>query len=79
MIKRLLELIIILIGVSVLSFTFSNISSIDPAEAFTRRSIVNPSEEQINEIRHKMGYDKPMYMQYVHWFKNYNMENNFSY
>lgn len=70
MIKRFLELIIILIGVSILSFTFSNISSIDPAEAFTRRSIVNPSEEQINEIRHKMGYDKPMYMQYVHWFKN---------
>lgn len=70
MIKKIVELIIILIGVSILSFTFSNISSIDPAEAFTRRSIVNPSEEQINEIRHKMGYDEPMYMQYIHWFKN---------
>lgn len=70
MIKKIVELIIILIGVSILSFTFSNVSSIDPAEAFTRRSIVNPSEEQINEIRHKMGYDEPMYMQYIHWFKN---------
>lgn len=70
MIKKIVELIIILIGVSILSFTFSNVSSIDPAEAFTRRNIVNPSEEQINEIRHKMGYDEPMYMQYIHWFKN---------
>lgn len=70
MIKKIVELIIILIGVSILSFAFSNVSSIDPAEAFTRRNIVNPSEEQINEIRHKMGYDEPMYMQYIHWFKN---------
>jgi ABC-type dipeptide/oligopeptide/nickel transport system permease component len=67
MIKRIFELLIILIGVSILSFTFSNISTVDPAEAFARRSIMNPSKEQIDEIRHELGYDKPMYLQYINW------------
>lgn len=67
MIKKIFELIIILVGVSLLSFAFSNISTVDPAEAFARRSIVNPSEEQIDKIRHELGYDKPIYMQYLHW------------
>lgn len=69
--KRIYELIIILIGVSILSFVFSNISTIDPAEAFARRSIVNPTNEQINEIREEMGYDKPIYIQYMQWLKNF--------
>lgn len=69
MIKRIFELIIVLVGVSILSFAFSNISTVDPAEAFARRSIVNPSEEQIGKIRHELGYDTPIHLQYMHWVK----------
>jgi ABC-type dipeptide/oligopeptide/nickel transport system permease component len=70
MIKRILELIIILLGVSILSFVLSNISTVDPAEAYARRSIVNPSEEKIAEIRNEMGYNKPLFLQYFKWLGN---------
>lgn len=68
--KRLLNLIIVLIGVTLLSFLLSNLSSVDPAEAFARRSILNPTPAQIEEIRQKMKLDLPLYQQYFKWIGN---------
>ena len=65
--NRLIGLIIVLIGVTVLTFIFSNISTVDPAEAFARRNILNPTPMQIEELREEMGLNLPVYRQYFHW------------
>ncbi|MCG8499422.1 MAG: ABC transporter permease [Firmicutes bacterium] len=67
--NRIMGLIIVLIGVTVLAFIFSNISSVDPAEAFARRNILNPTPEQIEEIREEMGLNLPVYRQYFNWLQ----------
>ncbi len=65
--NRLIGLIIVLIGVTVLTFIFSNISTVDPAEAFARRNILNPTPMQIEGLREEMGLNLPVYRQYFHW------------
>lgn len=65
--NRLFSLIIVLIGVTMLSFIFSNISSVDPAEALARRSMLSPTPRQIEEIRKEMGLNLPIYQQYLNW------------
>lgn len=68
--KRLLNLIFVLIGVTLLSFFLSNLSSVDPAEAFARRNMLNPNPAQIEELRQEMKLDLPLYQQYFNWIKN---------
>jgi nickel transport system permease protein len=68
--KRLLNLILVLIGVTLLSFLLSDLSSVDPAEAFARRSMMNPTPEQIEEIRQEMKLGVPLYQQYFNWARN---------
>lgn len=68
--KRLMGFIIVLIVITFLSFIISNISPVDPAEAFLRRSIQNVSEKQIQELREEMGLDLPIYRQYFEWISN---------
>lgn len=65
--KKILNLLIVLIGVSLLSFLLSNISSVDPAEAIARRIYSNPTQEQIQEIRSEKGLDQPILVQYAKW------------
>ena len=65
--SRLMSLIIVLAGVTILSFVLANISTVDPAEAFARRSMLNPTPAQIEEIREKMGLNLPVYQQYINW------------
>lgn len=65
--KRLVGLLLVLAGVTLLSFGLSAISSVDPAEAFARRSLLQPTPEKIAEVRREMGLDQPLYRQYFHW------------
>lgn len=65
--NRLIGLIIVLIGVTILSFIFSNISNVDPAEALARRSMINPTSKQIEELREEMGLNLPIHKQYLNW------------
>lgn len=68
--KRLIGLVIVLFGVTVLSFFLSNISTVDPAEALALRITRNPTSEKIEEIRREMGLNLPLYQQYFHWVGN---------
>ena len=68
--KRLIGLVIVLFGVTVLSFLLANISTVDPAEALAHRIIRNPTAEKIEEIRTEMGLNLPLYQQYIHWIGN---------
>ena len=58
-IKKLIRVLIVLIGVSLLSFILANLSSVDPAEAIARRIYSNPTQEQIQDIRTEKGLDQP--------------------
>ncbi|MCG8501467.1 MAG: ABC transporter permease [Firmicutes bacterium] len=68
--KRLISLVIVLFGITVLSFLLSNISPVDPAEAYASRVLKNPTPEKIEEIRLEMGLNLPLYQQYINWIGN---------
>jgi ABC-type dipeptide/oligopeptide/nickel transport system permease component len=70
LIKRSAMLLIVLFGVSLLSFSLSAISPVDPAEAFARRTnFTGVTPEKIQEIRIQMGLDKPIHIQYLNWLR----------
>ena len=66
-IKRFLQLIPILVGLSILVFGLLYISPGDPVERQLMLRGVTVSEEVLNAQRHKMGLDKPFIQQYGDW------------
>lgn len=62
--KSIVKILAILFGVTIISFMLIHFSNIDPAEAYARRNFINPTEKQIVEIRHDLGYDEPLIKQY---------------
>ncbi|GDY21814.1 peptide ABC transporter permease [Verrucomicrobiota bacterium] len=67
LLKRLVHLIPLLIGVSLLTFL---LMSLTPGDYYTTLS-QNPqiSPEKLAELRAKMHLDKPWYVQYLYWLK----------
>ena len=67
-IKRLLHLIPILLGVSLLTFL---LMSLTPGDYYTRLQ-QNPqiSPEVLARLRAEQHFDKPWYVQYAYWLKN---------
>ena len=66
-IQRILQLIPILIGVSLISFFVMHLAPGDPTQLFTDPS-VKPVE--LARIRANWGLDKPVIVQYFYWLKN---------
>ena len=64
-IKRLIQLIPTLFGVSILVFILL-ITSGDPVRAFLP---ADATAEQIQELRRQLHLDKPIYIQYGYWLK----------
>lgn len=65
--KRLIGFIVVLIGVSILSFALSALSDVDPAEAIARQQISNASPELIESIREEYKLDRPIVERYFSW------------
>lgn len=68
--KKLLGLVVVLFGVTVMSFLFVNLSPVDPAEALAQRIYTRPTVEQIMEVRQNIGSDRPLPVQYINWVSN---------
>lgn len=68
--RKLIELLFTLLCVTLLSFLLMRLSSVDPATAYAKRMIGNPSPEQIEAIRVRLGFDKPLLVQYGQWVWN---------
>lgn len=68
--NKLFELLLTLIIVSLLSFILMRLSPVDPATAYAKRSIGSPTPEQIEAIRVRLGFNQPLYKQYILWVKN---------
>jgi peptide/nickel transport system permease protein len=64
--KRLLYAIPTLIGISVIVFAVTHLSPGDPVRLYTFGAL-NITEQDIEDLRHHYGLDKPLPLQYVDW------------
>ncbi|MBP5736738.1 MAG: ABC transporter permease [Acidaminococcaceae bacterium] len=69
-ISRLLQMVIVLIGISFLTFLLTYLSPGDPARNIFTHAGVMPSSEMIEEMRKTLGLDKPFFTQYKDWLLN---------
>jgi peptide/nickel transport system permease protein len=68
--KKTIELLLTIFIVTLLSFLLMRMGAVDPATAYAKRSIGNPTQEQIEQIRIKLGFDKSLIIQYAQWMWN---------
>ena len=67
LIKRLIQIVIVLVGISFLSFLLIYLAPGDPVRAMFAVSGSIPSEEILEEMRVKMGLNRPFLVQYGSW------------
>ena len=68
--SRLLQMVIVLIGISFLTFLLTYLSPGDPARNLFTASGIMPTTEQIQEAREMLGLNKPFFTQYKDWVIN---------
>ena len=67
-VRRLLGAIPLLLGVAVLSFVFMQLAPGGPDALFARNGRM--TQEQLDQIRHNMGLDRPAHVQLLVWLGN---------
>lgn len=66
--RRLASLVVVLLGVSLLSFALGSLAPGDPAELRLQRALGHsPTQEQVEAEREALGLDRPVVAQYVSW------------
>ena len=65
--KRIIFLIPILIGISMISFLITSLSPSDPAEVAIRVNAMVPTPELVAETRTEMGLDRPIIVRWADW------------
>ncbi len=68
-VRRLAQMLIVLIGVSFFTFLLTYLAPGDPAEAMYEAAGILPTPEQLETARLSMGLDKPFIVQYGLWVK----------
>jgi len=63
-IKRLIQLIPVIIGVTIIAFSLIHLAPGDPARTMLGQ---HATQQELNEIREKYGLDEPVYVQYAIW------------
>ncbi|MCQ2500675.1 MAG: ABC transporter permease [Lachnospiraceae bacterium] len=69
-ISRLLQIVIVLIGISFLTFLLTYVSPGDPVRHMLTATGTMPTEELIQSIRSEMGLNDPFFVQYFRWLGN---------
>ncbi|WP_028543396.1 ABC transporter permease [Paenibacillus taiwanensis] len=67
LLRRLLQLIPMLLFISIVSFALIRLAPGDPVMSFVTP---NMSPDDIERIRASMGLDQPLYLQYAYWLQN---------
>ncbi len=67
LLRRFAMLLLVLFGVSILSFALIGLFGRDPAEVIARRTNIHATYEQIEAVRVSMGLDKPLPVRYLTW------------
>lgn len=68
--KRVLQLLIVILLASFLTFSLTYISPSDPAEMMLTSHDVIPTEELLEKTREEMGLNDPFIVQYGNWLKD---------
>lgn len=68
--KRLLQLIPILIGITLITFVLMHVSSTDAVDVMEQNTGTAWSEEQQEAVRAQLGLDQPLPVQYLRWLGN---------
>ncbi|MBC8543607.1 MAG: ABC transporter permease [Clostridia bacterium] len=69
--KRVLTLIPVLLGITILAFILNCMTPGDPVEMIlTRDGDVMPTQEQIDIVTERLGLNDPYPIQYLKWLKN---------
>lgn len=71
LVAQLAGILIVLLGVTLLSFSLMYIAPGDPARTILQSGGTMPSEEAIQEKRKEMGLDRPFLEQYGSWLWNF--------
>lgn len=66
LVRRTAQTLLVILGVSIVSFGLMFLSG-DPTEIVLGPEADRMTQEQIQEFRHKMGFDQPWYIQYGHF------------
>ena len=69
-VSRLLQMLIVLIGISIITFLLTYISPGDPVRNMYLAQGLMPDEEQVEMQREEMGLNDPFVTQYVRWLGN---------
>ncbi|EGO63864.1 nickel ABC transporter permease [Acetonema longum] len=70
LLKRLLQIGIVLLGISFLSFLLIYLAPGDPVRAMFAVTGNIPPEEILEDMREQMGLNRPFLVQYVNWLMN---------
>lgn len=65
--KRSAGVLLVLWGVSLLTFTLQVLAPGDPAEILLRARSESPAPERVAEMRYELGLDRPWPMRYLTW------------
>ncbi|MGD8389567.1 MAG: ABC transporter permease [Desulfobacteraceae bacterium] len=66
--RKALQLLSLLIGVSIISFTLVSLSPIDPVRAYIGDEMLRMSPEQRTKIAERWGLDQPTPVRFFKWF-----------
>jgi peptide/nickel transport system permease protein len=65
--RRLTWLIFVLLGLCVITFILSRVVPGDPAELYLGP---RPKPEQVELVRTQLGFDKPLYIQFLYYLRD---------
>lgn len=65
--KRLLQIVIVALGITFLTFLITYLAPGDPVRTMYAAAGIMPSEEIIQQTREAMGLNRPVLVQYFSW------------
>jgi peptide/nickel transport system permease protein len=68
--QRLLFLLPVMLGISVMTFFLIHITPGDPAVLIMKAQGVEPTPESLEHLRQEMRLDQPLYRQYIMWIED---------
>lgn len=69
LLSKIIQIIVVLLCLSFLSFVFIKLAPGDPVKAMLDIDEVLITEAEIEDIRSEMGFDQPIFVQYGMWLK----------
>lgn len=71
LLRRLAHIIPVALGLTLIAFTLGNIAPGDPAYfVLANDGLTEPTEEELERVRGRLGLDKPFFVRYFSWLGN---------